>query len=218
MLQKISAEEFETMSGVAISDKLDQEFIRENVLPRLVPVGAVRENSAWTPWNDLAVEYAVRIGGNGDDASYTMILSWDLLNHLELDLDEVHDAAVRNVSQVARIASLGDIMASLTGCDLAPDAVETPPVLVVTTTDTAYGAAAILAQSVRTDLKARLAGSFLLIPSSRHELLAMRADKMNPSDVLRLNTEVNESDVIMGDDYLATNVYACNGGDVTALY
>lgn len=78
---------------------------------------------------------------------------------------------------------------------------------VITNQKLIYGASVIL----YTDVLLRLYekhGPLYVIPSSVQELIAMPAGDISPEEVLKIVKEVNESDQVSDQDYLADSVYS----------
>ena len=153
--------------------------------------------------------------GIADDAVTVGVMTNSMVRQVGLTMDELNDRAMENMRRLRplKITSIvQQLMELAPGLnDLRDPEMEGIPVMVVTNTSGSQGAAAVFYPEVEDELKARLGGDFYILPSSVHEVLAVRKD-VNDLESLRMRVKtINETEV-EPQDRLSDNVYEMSGG------
>ena len=176
----------------------DRETLEKNISYRLLGQENNREYLSGRPWRpveDLALVYSIEIEGVGRSP-----INNDRMMELGMTEEELFALASRNtpelhpplVQTVAEMLHEPDFM----GAGL----------VVITNTEQEDGAAAILYPQVREKIRDMLDGDYYILPSSVHEVIAVRKD---PEDLPRLEKMVGDVNDTITDhrDILSSRVY-----------
>lgn len=128
------------------------------------------------------------------------IVTESMMDNWGVTKRKVMDTAIRNTS--CRVRNLSEVFGEMTG---QPEDVFPSPLVVVTTEDQIYGAAAII--KAREELKTLFPDGYYVIPSSINEVLILPKDIGANKDVI--NTFINEVNTTQLDsvDVLSNRVY-----------
>ena len=86
-----------------------------------------------------------------------------------------------------------------------------PAIYVLSNSGQVQGAAAVLYPGVEEKLREKLGGDFYILPSSIHEVLAVRKDLNSLEDLRHMVKTINQAEVSKADQ-LSDNVYELSGG------
>lgn len=178
-------------------DAKDKLFIKvRNSKDKTINAGAVH-----TDFEDLSLLYYVHIN---DEAS--LLVTEGVLNHWGIRQEQLHEDAIKSSRELdpEGIFDLGDLLGN-------PSAIL---MIVVTTQSGQNGAAALFYPGVVERLAKMLNGSFIILPSSVHEVIAIPDDE-DLDNLERIVREINGSQVAE-EDRLSDHVYRynCNDGKV----
>lgn len=173
-------EMMKTMTAVLVSKAQDPELIG-------------RCPYAEVPHTDLAVIAVIKTEAGSATVTNEMARA------LKLTDGEVTGAALKNLKETPY--SIMPISAALGIPEMSG-----PTLYVVSTKDSVLGAAAILNPAVQKDVAERLGGDFFVLPSSKHEVLALSTTGHEASELAAMVREINRNEVSR-QDQLSQEVY-----------
>lgn len=184
------------------------EYIRNHLYLTVVNAEMNRDYLASVPFErmeDLAVVPRVKVN---DDASFAL-QTW-MMDTYGFDRGELFEAARSNMENQQYICR--DLGSVLLGYGVPDDMAYTPSesVYVLTNTSGIDGAAAILTEKAMKDAREMIGEDFLILPSSRHEvLLVPRSTSFSIRDLADMVKEVNAT-AVDREDLLSDHVYRYN--------
>ena len=152
-------------------------------------------------YGDLEEYYRVFMGELVPDNLSTIKVLKSHLETLDINEDELHKAARRNLRENAWVISMQEMLAELTGAEPVYADVQ---MYVATTRDKTYGAGVMLLEDLLDDFCMEHGFSSLyIIPSSLHEVLLINAADISMEEVngmiCSVNDEVIEDDIVLSD-------------------
>ena len=195
-----------------IQDQIIPEFRPASQEPYLTKAGIFWMNYA----RGIIVVFGIRIGrpeDNMDGKFVTEILSEDSLEEIGLSPQEICDIAVKNVAKTAVVEDVGRMLTELTGLDWESELVGSFPIIVVTNQYAYRGAAAIMSPAVIRRVQKRLGETFMIFPSSMHEVICIK-DKTIGADEGSALTESINMITVAPEDRLSDCMYRFDGHEV----
>lgn len=180
-----------------------QEFNKDNIYAAVVNTELnkdVLQNVPHREIEDLSVIPKYRVS---EEATY--MISNGQARLFNMTPEEVLEKACNNsVSDGYKVLSMGDMIRGLTNEDLGADNL---PMYVVTNDKGIDGASAILDKTWMRELSEELGDNLVVLPSSRHEVIAIPSGVVEDTEFVRnMVSEVN-SNVVEQRDFLSNNVY-----------
>ena len=162
------------------------------------------ENMAHKDFLDLAVVYKILLE-EGEEL-VTMTISSRLSRLWGISEQELYETAKTNSQRLMpqRITSIGEIMAETTGQDSFRE--EDGWMWILTNDKRRYGAGAILYDGALEQLSDKIGGDLLIIPSSVHEVIAVKADGISGHEVASMIASVNQTQ-LQEDEVLGWHPY-----------
>lgn len=166
---------------------------------------------------DLQVQVRIMIGQmwtQNEAVNASIVVNEDLLKNWEKGFDEVYEEATKNMSKILPTViepmdQLLKEMSPAVNMDFENDI----PLLVVRNQSQNHGAANLFLPGIMDELADRVGGSYLIIPSSVHEVLilppSMMEDGLNKdmvTDVEKMIQEINET-FVSPEDRLSDHAY-----------
>lgn len=188
--------------------QIDHDFIEENLYLTVVNADMNRGYLAGVPHEileDMAVVPRVKIS---EEASF--VVKNDMLSPYGFSREDLLQAAHTNMETREFICN--DLGAVLMGFGMSSPVPDSPSesVYVLTNPSGIDGAAAILSDKAMKDARAMIGEDFLILPSSRHEvLLVPRSSHMSIKELTDMVREVNRT-VVDTKDLLSDHVYRYN--------
>lgn len=150
---------------------------------------------------NLRVYVRAKLNINGRGA--TTILKESMLDTLEVEESFLWEKAYENTSEEIEIQSMLDVLKSklelIDDEDIDVDMFSTlnePKMFVVTNKSNFLGASSILFKDALQEAARRMeTDSIYIIPSSIHEVIAVDAHETDPRELIKLNAEVNLTEV-----------------------
>lgn len=142
------------------------------------------------------------------------------LHYLHITEDELLSHAVENLKATYRVMSMQDAIQELFQSEemSLPDEFAQPEpeingILVVSNSNKEYGAASVICSDILHDLAGRFSdGSFYLLPSSVHEMLAVE-ENMEPEELLAMVYDVNHTQV-GPEEFLSNDILHYRNGNL----
>ena len=201
----------------------DRNFILENVKLKMVDP-ALHPNDTkifpYVKWSDLIAVPVISSRSHIDDNLYTLYLSDEIIEKQGLTRQEVLDAAMSHIKpKVETMDSVlfgimnGGSSGEVTSDDIANMLRHTRSNMFVITSGNRdeFGAAAVLNEDFLAKIAEGFNGDFVIIPSSVHELIAVPADIMPPSELKGMIAMVNnDSNIVHPSDLLSYNPHIYN--------
>ena len=205
-----------------ISINAGKELLQRSVLPRLRPVADHEEGRLTARFLDLEVEYYIPLASGGLK-SLNMVLPDDILDGTDITMETLHEWALTNLASFAD--RIGSVEEELRKADYPvmddPDAPHMA--LLKLKNDMLDGAAVMMLKEKLHRVMLDFQGDFYIIPSSKHEVLCVRADgdeaeQRYLKNMIRIinRTELRPEDILSDNLYLyraATKTIEIVGGD-----
>ncbi len=200
---------------------LARERILDTVLPRLTSAeNAARLDSCdrvYEQMLDLLISYYIPVDefGTPDGSNAATIqITRAILRRTDISVDEIKEAALMNMLDTVDIISMSDMITELTGSPI-PGCDDSLPIYVVTNKNRLFGAASILLDKVKDELRDKLGDTYYILPSSIHEILAVPAKNDTDADeFLQMVIQINKEQVAV-EDRLVDNVYMVHGREIS---
>ena len=195
-----------------ISQKgFDVDFKKEDIFMKVVNYEYNKEMFEYSPYirvaPDLAISFRV-LANKDDDGIASTLLTYDLLEKMELSKSEVYELAKENTERLfpARVERLSDI---LQGMEIDTTGMPSESMLYVVTNNAGVnGATAMCYENILKDFKEQY-GDFYILPSSIHEVLLLKMSKVQEGDlpeIKQMVKEINEF-TVSPMEKLSDNVY-----------
>ena len=161
---------------------------------------------------DLAIIPGIRFGTTDGQAS--IYLTKDIIEKWGKSEDEVIDLGIANIEDDFMIRSMRDMMSDMFDmCDEYVDELNLVPFYVVTNKAMLNGASAILSKKALKQMELTLGDEFIIIPSSVHECLCIKAGDDNTDFINEMINEVNSTQVDP-QDVLSNHMYIYKKGEI----
>lgn len=184
-----------------INQITNKSIILDNVIPHVIRTQRVEKyrkadiQVIAEPFLDLNVVYRVVI-----DDNHSFVVVDGILEHADITLDELKEAAKRNIYKQMDLKFMGEIIGA-------------PANIVVITTQSKLYGSALITDTRALDKACEMlhANDIQIIPSSIHELLAVPWDNRLPDEVI---VDVNER-TVREDEQLSDHAYRYHNGQLT---
>lgn len=206
-------EEFKKVVGEEFSKNLkDYRKVKENVIFCLVNTEQNHDLLLSVPnrqFNDLSVIYRWVVSVNGSFQS--KILTNEIAQNAGLTEEQLFEAAMLNTRRIMK-PTIRNLFGCFTGqaenlLEESDDGGVTPALMyIISNRFNIHGAASILDTEIL-DILGEELGSFFILPSSIHEMLAVPDNGLvNPNYLRQIVKEVNSTEV-SAEEKLSDNVY-----------
>ena len=156
------------------------------------------------PWCNLAGMFHYQI-----DNRASIRVTYDLMDRFGTSVTEMKDAGMKNVEKGATVQGMGEVMAAMTGQTIPDDGGN--PLYVMSNTDKYFGANILLIPDPFEKLAEKLGDDLYILPSSRHEVLAVPKSIGDLAGMQAMVREVNRNEVSR-EDFLTDTVYEYTRG------
>ncbi len=203
-----------------VSKLTDFDQVKDHIICKLVNAEMNKDYLAdkpFTPVEDLAVIYAIDLGGN-ESGHMTAPITNKLLESYGITEQEIHDIAIHNLAESQiEFKTMRDVLVDMMFPEgiqegdprafMLPPEEENPSMYVLSNADKLNGAAAILDSKTMEDISEKLGGDFIVLPSSIHEVIVLPVNE----DMDRQTLEAMVQDVNAGqvapEERLSDHVY-----------
>ena len=206
----------EMSKGFDVSRLTDLDKVRDNIICRLVNKEMNEdflENKPYTSFEDLAVVYAVNLG-NLQGGRMTAPITNQMMEQYGITTEELHDIALHNLanSQLEFKSMRDTLMEMMDITEDDPKAFMLPPeegpqMYILTNSDKVDGASAILDAKTMNDISEKLGGDFVVLPSSRHEVIVLPPSEEMDRRVLENMVQDVNAGQVAPEDRLSDHVY-----------
>lgn len=195
------------------------ENIKNNIVFEIVNAEQNKELLKNTPHRkffDLAIIYKVLL--EAEDDMKSIVINSNFAKMHNLTEEQLYSLAVKNTRKLLppKVTTMYDILKiMLEETEMAEDEdvcmllneMETSCTMwVITNTKNINGATSILYEDVLYELSKRINSNLFILPSSLHEVIAIRSDMMTPEEAAQMVYDVNFSQVKL-EDRLSNQVY-----------
>ena len=189
---------------VSEKDALSWESARGRIAAKLINKRAIRNDRISIPIGDLdvATVFDVRYGHFSTAVTPKLLETWDV------DEETVKEAAEANAASGPRPVCryMHDIVELADIADMSKEQ-QANASIVVTNTDSAWGANAILRPDVQSRVRFMLNGEdFFIIPSSVHETICIPKRMVDLPDLFQMVCQTNRA-IVAIDDQLSDDVW-----------
>ena len=203
-----------------VSKLTDFDQVKDHIICKLVNAEMNKDYLAdkpFTPVEDLAVIYAIDLGGN-ESGHMSAPITNKLLESYGITEKELHDIAIHNLAESQiEFKTMRDVLVDMMFPEgiqegdprafMLPPEEENPSMYVLSNADKLNGAAAILDSKTMEDISEKLGGDFIVLPSSIHEVIVLPVNE----DMDRQTLEAMVQDVNAGqvapEERLSDHVY-----------
>lgn len=212
---------------VPLENIREYEKIKDRIICRLVnrPANERRlQDKPFTPVEDLAVTYHIRLA-EGEDSIGSTAITKEMMEAYGIDVAALHEQAMDNMEKLSPtvIRPLGEVLMDLMVPDFMKEhgvdeeeahrnvgmAVQEdiPELLCVTNEKRINGAVCIVSPEVQRRLAERAGGDYYVLPSSVHEILVLpKTGETNCSQLQAMVQSVNRG-AVPEDERLSDHVY-----------
>jgi len=150
------------------------------------------------------------------DQNASFLVTKDIAKKIGLCDEEVLQMGMDRINQtVFKVDSMESVLAGMMGTDEVPEM--GAKMYVLTNDSMVNGANVLLSKATLDKVYDELGSDVVLLPSSRHECLALKiTDNMNPDDLRNMVREVNMTTVDPAD-FLSDNIYKYDGHKLTVV-
>ncbi len=209
-----------TVTEHGVTTEVTPEYVFKHMYAAVVNTDDNKELLSRCPHESLTNLSVIAKSDLGDNRS--IFITNEFVQLLRLGAEEIIEYAKSNSFQegyiccnlaqkvremIAKDFAAGnqDLLPAVTGN------VEEYPVYIVTTPRGIDGASVITSKTIMDEIHVKLDGDYYVLPSSRHEVLVIQADKApTPEELTHIVTSVNATEV-MKCDWLSDDVYYYNG-------
>lgn len=205
---------------IDFTSMLQRDYILSHVMPRLY--GAENRGDlddlgrTYSEVEDLLIGYYVVIDQMSNEEGVSSISVTDpLIEKAEITPEELHEAALRNISEDYIVRSMSDVMSDFFGLGGVGEMgdIEMPELLIISNSKYVYGAAACLSKDVQDKLTEILGDEYVILPSSIHEVIAVPMGLASEiSELAEMVSSIN-SNTVSAIDKLTDSVYQVKNGD-----
>ena len=185
----------------------DPDSAREHIVRSLVNTEYNKDSLVSRPHEEMAdMSYVYHIAVEGKESASRVEVTYDLMEKLGIEEKELKTLSERNTAKLepAKVETLYKML------DL-PIEEDEPQMIVITNESGVYGASAVLYPETDEKIRDYLKGDYYILPSSVHEVIAVKKDSdrtlINLRNMVR-DVNTNEVDI---SDRLSNNVYERNG-------
>lgn len=211
--------EHEMEKSFDVSRLTDFDQVKDHIIPKLINSEMNADylsDKPYTMVNDLAVAYAIDLGGDANGHMSAPITN-SLMEQYGTSIEELHSLAMNSLeSQTLDFKSMIDVLMEMMGItEDDPRASMLPPeedlsMYVLTNSEKINGATAILSEKKMDEIAEQLGGNFFVIPSSIHEVIVLPIrEDMNKDDLEAMINDVNSTQVAP-EERLSDNLYGYN--------
>lgn len=208
-----------------INHQIDRQYLLDHAYFALVPgqqyEQMVNHDLVVDRWCDLAVRYLVLLPTFSEDAQGSIRVSNQMMATYGIEKEELIGACVRNMEQQVTMKLLQEEILRLEGMnpeDLTPEEKMFPDITIVTNVGISDGAGSILLPSVQKRLEQKYGSCFVVLPSSRHEVLVAPLTNGVQEAIFyqHMVKEANEA-TVNPEDFLSDHVYVYRNGNFTTV-
>lgn len=163
------------------------------------------------PYLDMLITFYIVLSDDLD-RQQTVNLNAYLLDALELNIEEVMDAAMKNLHKEVRMATMAEMLGVLVDDEFG---IDIPEMYILTNTSGLFGASCLISSDLIQNMENKIGKKVYLIPSSLHEIIAVPESITNDvEELLAMVKEVNRSGIVGPEDILTNSVYRLIDGDI----
>ena len=200
------------MKDEVVPKILDMDYVKRNVVFRLVNEAAVRDGEVSDPWNgDMVIVYRIHMKND-----MSIVVSYSDIKRMFGDVDTMRKLAKENTPRLFPAIFLGmkEQLERICGFSIG----EEPEKMYVLTNKTGVnGATCILYPDIHKVIREKINGAYYIIPSSIHELIIVPADMVEKGkeELDNIIGDIN-TEVVDEKDFLSNKSLYVSPGNVIA--
>lgn len=201
---------------VNIEKYLSKDYIKSHVLCKLMSsdnLEAMQEhNRVYKVWLDMIIVYYIPLDEMTDGRGMASIpVTADIIRQAGITEKKLYKYAIKNIEEMATIRDLAVVLAELQGLPVEVLKDTQGEVLCISVENNLNGASGILAEGVQLELERMLGDKFYIMPSSIHEVLALKMGA--PDELLAMVKSIN-AEVVEPYEKLTDSLYMYLNGDI----
>ena len=158
---------------------------------------------------NLAITYHIMVKA-GDEGLSSAMVTRDMLEAFNISPDQLYEDAMKNSQEIlpAKVETMMNMLMSIDSVEMDSIGMTSPPPMIVVTNRLGInGASALFYPGVMDKVGEALHGSYYVLPSSIHEVIAIPVSLgSNYRDLERMVHDINMN-VVAPEDRLSDNVY-----------
>lgn len=203
----------ERLSRKAKETFANKEKILANVYFRLLPITSVGDKVSELFVGNLYKTYYLVIDISSKGIASSSI-TWSMLNAFGVSEEDLKAHAEENTIRLfgKYIEPIASVITEMMDADTPfelPLPEDGPKMLVITNESKTYGSALICCKEILKEIYDYFQDSFWILPSSTHEVIALKASDAISDDLRNMVKEVNDS-VVDPKDILSYDVFFCS--------
>ena len=211
-----------TVNDIQLDELQDLDKVRDMIFPRLISRKHNIKFLDKCPYalfgSNLAMIFYIEIPqkDEDDDSIYSIKVTDTLMDSFGINLKELIDIAIDNISSSNQM-KFGDLCTVITRMmDISEEDAEVlkdadPGLFIVTNEQGHYGSAYLSSGALVEEMAKNLNSSIIIIPSSLHELLIIKADSNNIDECQERIDEVKEMVYQINREHVADSDILCDG-------
>lgn len=197
--------------NINVQEYLTTDYVLGRVLPRIVSNSNIKHlekyNIPYIPYLDLVIYFGMPINEMPDE-NLSIRITNSLLTKLNLTLNEIQAAALRNIESNYQILNITQILSEFGETEVDFNV----SIWVLTNKLVIHGAAAILSQKPLKEMEKHLGKKYVILPSSIHEVICIPyTDELEAS--VHLVRSINQ-DHVKPDEVLSNSIYIYDNGEI----
>ena len=207
----------EKQSLLSVDNLSDYSWVRERLTVEVINREGNADFLSKVPHGELAdlgIIYRVRISDMADGAA-TVVVTDNMVRAWKVSEEQLKADAMVNAENKypIRITSMQNIIGDLMG--QASSDPDMPLLVCMAGNLPTYGAGVIAYDNFADEIGKTLPGDFYILPSSRHEVILIPAQGVNPAALEEMVRSINASDVMRAKDVLSDHVYRYDAAQKT---
>ena len=186
-----------------------KDVVLKNVRYALFDPKSLQDDAFFAKFLDMAVVFVLMDHSDPNRPRYKIVDAVDMVS-LDIRLNEIMDAANANCKKVGyRIMPMEDAISEIIGIEIPSDAPY--PMYVGTNPERILGASILMYETYLEDLAAQIEDDLCIAPSSIHEVLIFPLSLVQPSKIIEIVRDVNQT-VVLPQEKLSDSVYIYRRG------
>lgn len=185
------------------------EEVKDCIQPMVVPYtgnDCFLNTVLHRPYLDLAVCYYAAVNLNGVDGNIKVTNA--LADLWGVKEEDIYRQAFGNMQRAGyELIGISELLEDVMGAGIGDEEMAGPSMYAVTNEGRRFGAAAILDGDFLESCSLQIKGSFYLLPSSVHEMMAVPYDgRTNPGELQLMVREINQA-LVAAEEQLGNTIY-----------
>jgi len=203
-------------------DLMNYEEVKDRILPRILGKatwnGDLMINRPYTRLNDLLITYVIEIS-NDESGMSTAPVTYQMLDAWEINENQIFVQAKENMKKCdwmkAEIRTMRNVLIELAGTEIPEGLIpeEDFDMFVISNKRKMFGATVLMQHEVLEKVHSMI-GDFVILPSSVHEVIAIKINEYCDLDYLSTMIKDINRDCVETTDRLSDHPYIYRNGEL----